>query len=51
MDKITKPLHIKPPDDEEEIVHITALYDQVGLPGCCGSVDVVHIPWGRCPAG
>ena len=24
---------------------------EVGLPGACGSVDVVHIKWGCCPTG
>ncbi len=26
-------------------------YDEVGLPGCCGSMDVVHIKWSSCPTG
>ena len=26
-------------------------YREVGLPGACGSVDVVHIKWGCCPTG
>ena len=26
-------------------------YHEVGLPGVCGSVDVVHIKWGYCPTG
>ncbi len=24
-------------------------YDEVGLPGCCGSMDVVHVKWSSCP--
>ena len=26
-------------------------YDDVGLPGCCGSMDVVHVKWSSCPTG
>jgi hypothetical protein len=26
-------------------------YESVGLPGACGSIDVVHIKWSACPAG
>ena len=26
-------------------------YREVGLPGACGSVDIVHIKWGCCPTG
>ncbi len=26
-------------------------YNAVGLPGCCGSIDVVHVKWLNCPAG
>jgi hypothetical protein len=26
-------------------------YHEVGLPGACGSADVVHIKWGCCPTG
>ena len=26
-------------------------YREVGLPGACGSVDVVHTKWGCCPTG
>jgi len=24
-------------------------YGDVGLPGCCGSMDVVHVKWSSCP--
>jgi hypothetical protein len=30
---------------------ISACHFLVGLPGACGSVDVVHIKWGCCPTG
>jgi hypothetical protein len=26
-------------------------YESIGLPGACGSIDVVHIKWSACPAG
>jgi hypothetical protein len=26
-------------------------YNSIGLPGCCGSIDVVHVKWANCPAG
>jgi hypothetical protein len=26
-------------------------YESVGLPGACGSIDVVHMKWLACPAG
>ncbi len=30
---------------------LSLYYSDVGLPGCCGSMDVVHIKWGNCPSG
>ena len=36
---------------EAEITHVEGLYGCLGLPGCVGSVDCVHIPWEKCPAG
>ena len=30
---------------------VSLYYSYVGLPGCCGSMDVVHIKWGNCPSG
>jgi hypothetical protein len=26
-------------------------YSNVGLPGACGSIEVVHVKWSNCPAG
>jgi hypothetical protein len=26
-------------------------YESIGLPGACGSMDVVHVKWSNCPAG
>jgi hypothetical protein len=34
-----------------ELKQLTQDYDKVGLPGCCGSMDVVHVKWSSCPTG
>jgi hypothetical protein len=34
-----------------ELVKIEKCYNAVGLPGCSGSVDVVHVKWSNCPSG
>ena len=39
------------PSTAEEIAHVTGVYARMGLPGCIGSTDCVHIRWERCPAG
>ncbi len=26
-------------------------YEEMGLPGAMGSVDVVHVKWSNCPSG
>ena len=39
------------PRDEEELNETMEQYESVGLPGCIGSIDVVHIKWSNCPAG
>ena len=44
------PNHIKMPDTQEEVRHVMALYERLGLPGCAGSIDCVHLVWDRCPA-
>ncbi len=36
------------PNDLQEI---TKRYEENFLPGCGGSVDVVHVKWSKCPAG
>ena len=43
--------HIHLPLTEAEITHVEGLYGHLGLPGCIGSADCVHIPWEKCPAG
>ena len=39
------------PRNHSELVKVESFYNKVGLPGCCGSVDVVHVKWCHCPAG
>ena len=39
------------PRDAEELQSVMARYEEVGLPGAVGSIDVVHVKWSRCPAG
>ena len=43
--------YIYHPCNEDEIKKTMARYEEVGLPGAVGSVDVVHIKWSNCPAG
>jgi hypothetical protein len=43
--------YIKLPGNVAELNCVTRLYTSVGLPGACGSMDVVHIKWSSCPAG
>ena len=42
---------IKLPESKEELWHVVGLYERIGLPGCVGSVDCVHLVWDKCPAG
>ena len=42
---------VKMPETEEEVRHVVGLYERIGLPGCVGSVDCVHLTWDKCPAG
>lgn len=45
------PIHVQMPSDIKELMEIEAAYAAVGIPGACGSMDVVHIPLGACPHG
>ena len=45
------PIHVKMPGTVEELGEIEAAYAAIGLPGACGSMDVVHIALGACPHG
>ena len=44
-------LYCNHPKTEEEIAEAVSIYTKLGLPGCVGSTDCVHIRWERCPAG
>jgi hypothetical protein len=35
----------------KELSEIMKCYEEVGLPGAVGSLDVVHVKWSNCPAG
>ena len=43
--------HIKLPSDDDSLAHVMGLYAKLGLPGCVGSVDCVHVIWDKCKAG
>jgi hypothetical protein len=43
--------YIYMPRCEEEYHSVSRQYEQVGFPGCMGSVDVVHVIWANCPSG
>jgi hypothetical protein len=43
--------YCNPPETPEEIQETMEIYERLGLPGCIGSTDCVHIRWERCPAG
>jgi hypothetical protein len=34
-----------------ELNRVSSCYGVAGLPGCIGSIDVVHVKWANCPAG
>jgi hypothetical protein len=40
--------HIKLPANVAEFDSITCYYEFAGLPGCIGSMDVLHIKWNNC---
>lgn len=42
---------IKFPDTHEAVATVESQYARLGVPGCVGSVDCVHIGWDMCPAG
>mmetsp|Transcript_1820 Transcript_1820/g.4130 ORF Transcript_1820/g.4130 Transcript_1820/m.4130 type:complete len:220 (-) Transcript_1820:1705-2364(-) len=42
---------IKFPDTDEAIAKVMNFYTILGLPGCIGSIDCVHMGWDMCPAG
>lgn len=42
---------VHPPRSLAELRDVIKSYEDIGLPGCCGSTDCTHILWDRCPAG
>ena len=43
--------YIYMPRNMRELNKTSNWYSAVGLPGACGSIDVVHVKWSNCPAG
>ena len=39
------------PRSQTELNGVSCFYEHDGLPGCFGSVDVVHVKWSNCPSG
>ncbi len=39
------------PRNITELRRVSWDYNVVGLPGCVGSMDVVHVKWANCPTG
>ena len=35
----------------EKLFKVMRVFEQMGLPGCIGSTDCVHLKWDRCPVG
>ena len=35
----------------EKLFKVMKVFEQMGLPGCIGSTDCVHLKWDRCPVG
>ena len=42
---------IKLLENIQELNNVTCYYKTEGLPGACGSMDVVHVQWSNCPSG
>ena len=39
------------PRNELELMSVMKRYEEMGIPGAMGSVDVVHVKWSNCPSG
>jgi hypothetical protein len=39
------------PPTEMELQEVMQRYSDNFLPGCGGSIDIVHVKWSKCPAG
>lgn len=50
LTRVLYPLYVSMPSTEEELAEVEKPYDKMGFPGCVGSTDVTHVPWGACPA-
>jgi hypothetical protein len=42
--------YVSLPQNLTELNQVSNYYKAVGLPGCVGSMDVVHVKWANCPA-
>ncbi len=42
---------ISMPSNLTALRRVESSYTSVGLPGCCGLIDVVHVKWSNCPTG
>ncbi len=53
VEKMTSLLaeYIHLPWTPADLSQVMKRYEEVGLPGAVGSVDVVHVRWANCPAG
>lgn len=43
--------YISMPANVDALKSVMKSYELCGLPGACGSIDVVHVKWSHCPAG
>ena len=43
------PLHVRLPSTLEKLIVVESAYAAIGIPGACGSMDIVHISLGACP--
>ena len=43
--------YISLPSDMAALRRVSRDYEENGLPGCVGSMDVVHVKWSTCPMG
>ena len=43
--------YIHLPKDDDELKEVMSRYEEMGLPGAMGSIDVVHVKWSNCPSG
>ena len=41
--------HVHLPRNTQEMRETMRMYENVGLPGCLGSMDATHVPWDNCP--